>query len=82
MRGDEQTTLHARGGSIRALVETDLPRIVDISLRAWEPVFESLRSQLGDRVSDLLFPDWRTSHAATIETACTDVDNEARRPGT
>ncbi|MDP9377785.1 MAG: GNAT family N-acetyltransferase [Actinomycetota bacterium] len=28
-------------------------------------------------VSDLLFPDWRTSHAATIETACTDVDNEA-----
>ncbi len=35
---------------LRPLEPADLPRVVDLSLRAWEPVFTSLRTVLGDEV--------------------------------
>ena len=43
----------------RAFVESDLEQIIDLSLLAWEPVFESFERVLGPRVFPILHPDWR-----------------------
>ncbi len=40
---------------LRPLEPADLPRVVDLSLRAWEPVFTSLRTVLGDEVFQRLY---------------------------
>jgi hypothetical protein len=46
---------------IRAFEEADLKAVVKFSLRAWEPVFASLRSVLGDEVFLRLDPEWQES---------------------
>jgi GNAT superfamily N-acetyltransferase len=61
--------------AIRAFRETDLDAIVELSLRAWEPVFDSLREVLGDGIFLRLHPDWRAGQAAAVRESCT---NESR----
>lgn len=39
--------------------EDDLGAIVEFSLRAWEPVFGSVRNALGDDIFLRLHPDWK-----------------------
>jgi hypothetical protein len=51
------------GPTIRPLAPADIAIVVEFSLRAWAPVFESFRSVLGERVYQALFPDWTTSQA-------------------
>jgi GNAT superfamily N-acetyltransferase len=61
---------------IRPFRESDLDAIVELSLRAWEPVFESLRAVLGDAIFARLHqPDWRTVQAEAVRSCCT---SEAR----
>jgi GNAT superfamily N-acetyltransferase len=55
---------------IRAFREADLERIIEFSLRAWEPVFESIRSVLGEEVFAALYPDWRAVQAEEIRASC------------
>ena len=44
---------------IRPYEESDLEAIVDFSLRAWAPVFDSMRAVLGDAIFARLHqPDW------------------------
>jgi len=48
-----------RGFEIRPFQESDLDAVVESSLRAWEPVFTSLRELLGDSIFDRLHdPNW------------------------
>src|SRR5947209_9800178 len=56
---------------IRSFREADLEPIVEFSLRAWEPVFASLRNVLGDDVFLGLYPDWRAVQADEIRASCT-----------
>jgi hypothetical protein len=42
---------------IREFRTDDLEPIVELSLRAWEPVFDSLRQVLGDDIFLRLHPD-------------------------
>jgi ribosomal protein S18 acetylase RimI-like enzyme len=58
-------------GRIRPLEPDDLPGIVDLSLRAWAPVFGSLRTVLGDEVFLRLHPDWRASQERAVTATCT-----------
>jgi len=58
--------------TIRPLAPADIAAVVEFSLRAWAPVFESFRSVLGERVYQALYPDWRTSQAAAVKAACQD----------
>jgi hypothetical protein len=59
---------------IRPFEETDLDAIVELSLRAWEPVFESLHGVLGDAVFARLHqPDWRTVQAEAVRASCTSA---------
>jgi ribosomal protein S18 acetylase RimI-like enzyme len=56
---------------IRPFQESDLDAIVELSLRAWEPVFESLRTVLGEGIFARLHePDWRTVQAEAVQSSC------------
>jgi ribosomal protein S18 acetylase RimI-like enzyme len=59
---------------VRPLVDSDIERIVELSLLAWEPVFESFEKVLGPRVFPILYPDWRKSQAEGVEGACRAAD--------
>jgi GNAT superfamily N-acetyltransferase len=55
---------------IRPFEESDSETIVEFSLRAWEPVFESLRRVLGDAIFTRLHqPDWRTAQAESVRSS-------------
>jgi ribosomal protein S18 acetylase RimI-like enzyme len=55
---------------IRAFVDTDLDDIVQLSLLAWEPVFESFSRVLGPNIYPILYPDWRKSQREGVEATC------------
>lgn len=56
---------------IRPLQSSDLPGVIDLSLRAWAPVFASLRTVLGDDIFLRLHPDWRSSQEQAVTATCT-----------
>ena len=58
--------------SIRPLAEPDIAPVVDLSLRAWAPVFDSFRQVLGEAVYRHLFPDWSAHQAAAVERVLRD----------
>jgi GNAT superfamily N-acetyltransferase len=69
--------------AIRRLAPADIAAVVEFSLHAWAPVFESFRTILGERVYQALHPDWVTSQAHAVEAVCQDVTAAvwvARRP--
>jgi GNAT superfamily N-acetyltransferase len=55
---------------IRRLTDADLDDVVALSLRAWAPVFESMRAVLGDTVFGRIYPDWRSVQARGVEQVC------------
>jgi len=57
--------------TIRAFEGDDLSQVVALSLRAWAPVFTSLRGQLGDPIFFRLHPDWETGQAEAVRATCT-----------
>jgi len=62
---------------IRPYEEGDLEAIVELSLRAWEPVFASLRQVLGDSIFVRLHrPDWRAIQAKTVRSSCTGDERD------
>ena len=44
--------------------------IVDLSLRAWAPVFESLEQVLGSEIFGRMHPDWREDQRRAVEDVC------------
>src|SRR4026209_2523465 len=62
---------------IREFQKSDLDAIVEISLRAWAPVFDSLREVLGDPIFFRLKPDWRSAQAEEVTTSCTSDERDA-----
>ncbi|MGW7226606.1 GNAT family N-acetyltransferase [Streptomyces cyaneofuscatus] len=57
---------------VRPYEARDLDPIVDLSLRAWVPVYESFVGVLGPEVFQRQYPDWRTSQRDEVAAACTD----------
>ena len=62
---------------IRAFEESDLDALVELSLRAWEPVFASLHTVLGEPLFLRLKPDWRAAQADEVTTSCTSPERDA-----
>jgi hypothetical protein len=58
---------------IRGFVESDLDAIVEFSLRAWEPIYESFRRVLGDPIFFRLHPDWRIVQADAVRACASDA---------
>jgi len=53
--------------------EQHKPAVVDLSLRAWEPVFESLERIFEPALYALWYPDgWRPSQQQAVENVCGD----------
>jgi hypothetical protein len=52
---------------IRPLTPVDIAAVVEFSLRAWAPVFESFRTVLGERIYQAIYPDWLTTQARAVE---------------
>lgn len=62
---------------IRPFRDSDLDAVVELSLRAWEPVFDSLREVLGDAIFARLHqPDWRTVQAEAVRSSCTSEERD------
>jgi GNAT superfamily N-acetyltransferase len=61
---------------IREFREDDLGAIVEFSLRAWEPVFASVRQVLGDDIFLRLHPDWKKDQAEAMRSACTNEERD------
>ncbi len=61
---------------IRSFSQNDIDVIVEFSLRAWTPVFASVRKVLGDDVFLRLHPDWMADQAASVRSSCTSRDRD------
>lgn len=61
---------------IRPISKDAVEEVVQLSLLAWEPVFDSFKEILGSKIFSTLFPDWRAHQRKHIERVCRD-DPEA-----
>jgi ribosomal protein S18 acetylase RimI-like enzyme len=59
---------------IRRVRESDVEDLVQLSLLAWIPVFESFQRILGPGIYPLIWPNWRAGQRAAVETVCRDAD--------
>lgn len=55
---------------IRPVCEQDVEGLVQLSLLAWVPVFDSFERILGPSIYTLIWPEWHASQRAAIETVC------------
>lgn len=44
--------------------------VARLSLRAWEPVFESIETAMGSDIFREQHPDWRVTQRAAVESVC------------
>lgn len=56
--------------TIRPVHEADCPAVVRLSLRAWEPVFQSFRDVLGPVIYAKIWPEWEVSQAEAVALLC------------
>ena len=49
-----------------------LDAVVRLSLRAWEPVFESIEKAMGSDIFREQHPDWRVTQRSAVESVCSD----------
>ena len=61
---------------IREFREGDLDTVVEFSLRAWAPVFASVRDVLGDDIFLRLHPDWKANQAEAVRSSCTNDERD------
>ena len=61
---------------IRRFRPDDLEPVVDLALRAWAPVYASLRQVLGDDVFLRLHPDWEADQEAAVRSSCTSPERD------
>lgn len=54
--------------------DSKLDAIVRLSLRAWEPVFNSIRKAMDPDVYREQHPDWRVTQKDAVESVCADVE--------
>jgi ribosomal protein S18 acetylase RimI-like enzyme len=52
---------------IRPFEDRDADAVVDLSLRAWAPVFAALEQVLGSEIFGRLHPDWREDQRRAVE---------------
>lgn len=58
------------GLALRPLCQSDLDRVLEIALAAWEPIFAHRRELMGPEVFGVVHPDWRAEKAADVRDSC------------
>jgi GNAT superfamily N-acetyltransferase len=61
---------------IRKFRRDDLETVVEFSLRAWAPVFASVREVLGDKIFLHLHPDWKANQEDAVRSSCTNDEHD------
>ena len=61
---------------IREFREGDLETVVEFSLRAWAPVFASVREVIGDDIFLRLHPDWKANQEDAVRSSCTSDERD------
>jgi GNAT superfamily N-acetyltransferase len=61
---------------IREFRDRDIETIVEFSLRAWTPVFASVRDVLGDDIFLRLHPDWKANQEDAVRSSCTNDERD------
>ena len=61
---------------IRKFRPTDLETVVEFSLRAWAPVFASVRDVMGDDIFLRLHPDWKANQEEAVRSSCTNDERD------
>ena len=61
---------------LREFRSEDLDPVVAFSLRAWEPIFDSIREVLGDEIFLRLHPDWRAGQAEAVRSSCLSEERD------
>lgn len=59
---------------IRPFIDEDLDDILQLSLSAWKPVYDSFAQILGFRIYTLIYPDWRQREREGITAICQDKE--------
>ena len=54
--------------------DAKLEAVVELSLRAWAPVFASIESMMDPEVYREQHPDWRVTQRAAVEATCGDPE--------
>ena len=57
---------------IRPLTPEDLEPVLDLSIRAWEPVFRSFEQVLGSSIFLKLYPEWEVNQRDGVRGVCED----------
>lgn len=57
---------------IRPMRDEDMNAVVELSLAAWKPVFDSFQHVLGAKIFTLIYPNWVKSQQETVETVFKD----------
>lgn len=60
--------------TLRPFASEDLDAILELSIRAWEPVFDSLERVLGSEMFLRMHGDWRADQRQTVTDACRSND--------
>ncbi len=58
------------GLHIRPFSPNDMEGMVQLSLLAWKPVYQSFQQVLGTKIYVLLFPDWKETQRTIVEKIC------------
>jgi ribosomal protein S18 acetylase RimI-like enzyme len=67
---------HQNARQIKLYDPRDLDAVVRLSLRAWEPVFDSLKQVFNPNVYQVFYPEhWRVSQQQAVEAVCADKNN-------
>ena len=67
--------------SVRPLGEGDIGPVVELSVRAWKPVFESMCRVLGPEIFKRVYPDWAVGQAQAVESVCRADGTSSGRQG-
>jgi hypothetical protein len=57
---------------IQPFSNDDLESVIQLSLRAWAPIFSSFEQVLGTRIYTAIYPDWQEQQRGVVERVCTD----------
>jgi hypothetical protein len=55
---------------IRPGDDHDLEALVNLSLLAWEPVFDSFQEIMGSAIYTIIYPEWRAMQQEVVEGFC------------
>lgn len=59
---------------IREYKESDWNTLVDITMRAWKPVFEGMSTAISNDIYEIFVPDWQAEQLRTLTAVCVSQD--------